>query len=172
MVRIPLGGTEPPRGQILPAPPESQQGEFDDFDLICPITGEVVDKDDVDALISTYERSKRINDRCYAVMLEIRLLLAAKTEGDAKTRRVRGKTRAAKVEFPSDSWDQSLLKEAFHSFPQHRDSCLKIDSVGVQLREYKKLVNTSGTPDFNTFRDMVTKANRGQTGTPTVTVEA
>lgn len=168
MVRISLGGDASPRGAGGSAP---QNNELEDFDLIDPLTGEVLDRDDIDGLISAYARLKSVNDRCYAVLLELRRILASKTEGDAKVRRVRGRSRVAKVEFPSDSWDQSLLKEAFNAYPQHRDSVLKIDSIGVMLREYRKLVNSSGEPDFNSFRDMVTKANRGQTGTPTVTVE-
>lgn len=178
MVKIDISGSEPPRTSAhIPSPPatppaeQAQPSEFDLFELVDPLTGEILDRDNVDDLIDSYERLKQTSDRCYAVQMEIRRILADKTEGDAKTRRIRGKRRAAKITMPDDSWDQSILREAFHSYPQHRDECLKIDTVKVMLREYKKLVNTSGPPDFETFRDMVTKANRGPTGTPALAVE-
>lgn len=164
MVRIPLSSPQP---TTTAQPPPDLPG----LEIECPLTGEIIEPNDVDGLIDCYERLKLKNDQIYAVLLKIRLALAAQTEGDAKTRRVQGRRRRAVVEMPSESWEQSILKEAFNSFPQYRDQVLKIDTIGVKLREYKKLVNTSGPPDLTTFRDMVARANRGQTGTPTVKVE-
>lgn len=139
--------------------------------ILDPITGELLDPADIDSLIDAYERIDARDKQHYAAKLAIRQALASRTEGDAKTRRVQGHRRKAIVEMPSDSWDQAKLKQIWELYPDLREQCLKIDSIGVKLREYKKLVNTSGTPEFQAFRDNVTAANKGQTGTPTVKIE-
>lgn len=140
-------------------------------EIVCPLTGEIIDLDSADSMIDGLERLKTTGDKIYAVQQSLRVALAAMTAGDAKTRRVKGKRRQAVVTMPDDSWDQSMLKEAFQSYPQFRDDILKIDSLGVRKVEYKQAVNTSGPPDWEMFRDMVSKANRGPTGLPTVKVE-
>lgn len=139
--------------------------------MLDPSTGEIISLADVDAMIDAYERIKQINDQAYACQVQLRNALAALTEGDTKTRRVRGKRRAAKIEMPGDSYDQKALKHIWESFPQLRDECLKIDTIGIKSREYKKIVGTTGEGEFNDFRDLLTKANRGPTGTASVTIE-
>lgn len=138
-----------------------------------PITDVVVSLTDPDAMIDALERLKHIDDQVYLAIQEIRNGLARLTEGQttAKTRRVQGRRRTAVVEMPGDAWDQAKLKEAWHSFPQHRDQCLKIGSITVALREWHKLANTSGPADLEVFRDMIAAANRGPQGTPTVKIE-
>lgn len=176
MVRIPT--TRGQRQQAKPPEPEAPKAvvveapaELPDLEIVCPLTGEIIPPDDIDHMIEAYERCKQASDQLYAVQVKLRHALANLTEGDAKTRRIQGRRRRAVIEMPGDSWDQSILKEAWNSFPDLRDQALKIDQIGVKLREYRKLVNTSGAADLTTFRDMVTRANRGQTGTPTVKVE-
>lgn len=142
-----------------------------DAEIINPFDGELVAVDDVDGLIDLYEKMKRVSDQAYGVMQLIRRAAGNLAKGDTKTRRLQGERRKAKVTRANDSWDQSILKEAFFSFPNLRDQVLKIDSVGVKLREYEKLKSTSGSPDVETFRDMVVRANRGVTGLPTIEIE-
>ena len=150
---------------------EPRLPEFGSNEMLDPSTGEIISLTDVDAMISCLERVKQVNDQAYACQVQLRNALAGLTEGDAKTRRIRGKTRIAKVEMPSDSYDQKVLKHIWESFPQLREECLKIDTVGVKAREYKKIVGTTGEGEFEAFRDLLSKANRGPTGTPTVTIE-
>ena len=133
--------------------------------------GEIVALDDIDGLIDLYEQLDGIDKRIYGTKIRIRDALAKMTEGDAKTRRVKGKRRTAKITMPDDGWEQSILKEAWNSFPDYAEDVLAIASLRVKLREYKKLVNTSGDASFTTFRDMVTSANRGPIGTPTISIE-
>lgn len=142
-----------------------------DDGIINPLTGEIVSRQDADGLIDVFDQIKAVNDRLYAVKLELQHALYALTTGDAKTRRVQGKRRKAKVERPDDGFDQSILKEVWNSYPDLRDQVLKIDAIGVKKREYDKLINTSGDPSIECFRDMISKANRGPSGTPRVTVE-
>lgn len=163
MVRIPTGPAP-----VQPTAPPDLPG----LEIECPLTGEIVEPDDVDTLIDTYERLKLKNDQIYAVMLKIRLALAAQTEGDAVTRRVVGKRRRAKVTMSDEQFDQSVLKELWNSHEELARQYMKIASLSVAMREYRKLANTSSNqPDFVFFRDAMTRANRGRTGTPTIAVE-
>lgn len=141
--------------------------------LINPLTEAIIPPDDVDQMIDAYQEMKAFGDRLYAAQIAIRTKLADITKGqtEAKTRRVQGRRRKAKIEMPSPGWDQSILKEAWNSFPQLRDQCLKIDTVGVKAREWKKLAETAGVPEVETFRDMIKAAVKPPTGAPTITIE-
>jgi len=145
--------------------------EIINSEIIDPTTGEVIDPANADSLIDAYERIKEKNDICYSVLLSIRHAMASLTVGDAKTRRIQGKRRKAKLEMPSDSWEQAKLREAWNEYPDLRDQVLKIDTIGVRMTEYKKLVNTAGDATVEEFRDVITSANRGPTGSPTVKIE-
>ena len=140
-------------------------------DLIDPTTGEVVDPTDPDALVDAFER---IEKRC-RVFNEARRRMASAladlTEGDKKTRRVRGQSRVAKVTMPDDYWNQAILKEAWHAYPALRDEVLSIDRIRVKKREWKKAEGTSGPKDFETFKGMVAQANAGPSGAPRVSIE-
>jgi hypothetical protein len=142
-----------------------------DQDIVNPFTGEITQVDDIDGLITLYEGLDRVNKQAYAVMVRVRELLAAKTEGEARTRRIYGERRKAKLEFPSESFTQSELKTLWEEYPDLRDEALKIDAIGVKLREYKKLVNASGGERLNAFRDALSRACRGCVGTPTLKIE-
>lgn len=157
----------------ITTPPEQPAGGpmLEPNEILCPLTGEITEIDNVDGLVDMLERLNEVDAKIYATKLAIRKSLAALTEGDAKTRRVRGARRQAVVEMPGDSYEQSVLKECWAEYQDLRDQVLKIDTIGVKAREYKKLVNTSGDTRFNQFRDAVARANRGPTGVPTVKIE-
>lgn len=141
-------------------------------EIVDTTTGEVVDARDADALIALYERIDREYRERQGLRRLIAMAIARQTEeGESRTRRLRGATRLAKVEFPGDSWNQSILKEAWNAYPALRDEFLRIDSVAVKLREFKKLLGTTAPPDVETFKKMVAAANVGPTGTPSITVE-
>lgn len=139
--------------------------------IMDPLTGEVIDRDNVDGLIGMYESLDKTNKVIYATCCRIRETLAEKTEGDAKTRRVRGHKRVCVLEFPSESFEQRSLKEIWAEFPDLRDEALKIDSIGVKMREFRKIKATSGGGRFNEFRDKISSASRGCVGLPTLKVE-
>jgi hypothetical protein len=169
MVQIPIRDVATTAPAAAEAP-ENFAAELSE--IVCPLTGEIADVKDADGLIDLFERLKEKNDAIYAAMLRCRTALSELTEGDAATRRVRGKRRAAKIEMPKVSFEQSVLKELWNSHPELAVEYLKIESIGVQMTPYKKLVNTTGTgADFKYFRDALTAACRGRAGTPSVTVE-
>ena len=140
-------------------------------DVMNPFTGEMTRLDDIDGLIGLYEGLDKVNKQAYAVMVRVREVLAAKAEGDSKTRRVCGERRKAKLEFPSESFTQRELRTIWEDYPDLRDQVLKIDEIGVSLREYRKLVNTSGPERFMEFRDKLTRACKGCVGLPTLKIE-
>lgn len=155
---------------ILRGEPESD-GSMPDNVIIDIFDGRVIENDDADSLIDAYEQAKEAAEIIAQWQRKLRESLASLSEGDTKTRRVRGKRRVAKVVTPDNSWDQSILREAWNSYPHLRDEMLKIGTLNVKAREYKKAVNTSGPDDFNQFVGMLKDAERPATGLPTVTIE-
>ena len=142
-------------------------------EVVDPLTGEVLNIEDVDALIDLYERVSNFDRRLYATKRRLAEIFwdSTKATGSLKTRRLRGKSRAVKLTAPRDGWHQDILREAWHAYPSLRDECLSIGSVNVSLRGLAKLLSTSGPKDFETFVGMVKSANKGPSGSPSVKVE-
>jgi hypothetical protein len=140
-------------------------------EIVDPTTGELVDTKNVDQLIACHDRVAKKAGELYDLKKQLAHTLCALTTGDLKTRRIRGEQLCAKVEIPDDYWDQSILKEAYNSFPKFRNEFLRIESVGVRLREWKKLQGTTGPADMEAFKRMIGSANRGPSGTPKITIE-
>ena len=166
----------PPPRAITRATDESQLDHLPDPDtgddcLIDPTTGELVALDNADELIDCLERVNKHDSRIYACKQHIRMALAKLAEGEAKTRRVRGKRRRAKLEFPGSRWNQSILKEAWNSYPSLRDQALRIGTVDVRAREFAKIRNESGPADFEQFKGMILSAEQPSASPPTVTIE-
>ena len=126
---------------------------------------------DVDALISCFESLKETADAISHARGLISQALAAKTDGDTKTRRVAGRTRIAKVEMPSTKWDNAKLKEAYNSYPAYRSQYLRIVEVAPDLRAVNKLRTMSGPPDLETFKKIVLAAEKPATNNPSITIE-
>lgn len=163
MVRVKIAAQLGPPDERLPGGPQ--------LDDIVMFDGEVVDRDDPDALIDAYEKVRQLETVVDALKGQLRKAIAQKTTGENKTRYLVGRRRKAKVTFPADQWDQGKLKEAWHSFPRLRDDYLRIAKVDPKLVEVRKLERSTGDDSFNTFRDMVLGANRGPQGLPTVSIE-
>jgi len=136
-----------------------------------PISGSVVDPADADGLISAIEQCKETYDVLGRFYGQLRRALGDLTTGDAKTRRVRGNQRRAVVTMPGDRWEQSILKEAWNAYPQLRDQVLKIDKIGVKLRELKKIENESGPDSFEQFKKMILSARSKSDTLPTIKIE-
>lgn len=150
---------------------DSHEAAFDN-EIICPLTGEIVELSDVDGLAEMYERLDKHNKQIYAVLIKLRQSLFDLTEGDAATRRIRGRRRQVKVTMPSVKFEQSVLKALWESHPDLAHEFMRISQVDVKLREFNKLENmTSDDPAFVYFRDTLTNACRGRDGLPSVAVE-
>lgn len=147
-------------------PPSQRPGE-----IVDPTTGELVALDDADALIEAFERIAARDRQLYAAKVRVMNALARLCPGDERTQYVRGRRRKCKVTLPSSGWSQPKLKEAWNSYPRHRDGLLRIASLAVNLREFKKAVKTAGTPDWEQFRDMVSGAELPPSGNPRIEPE-
>lgn len=142
-------------------------------EIMCPITAELIAPTDVDGLIDMLERIKALDQDLQLARVQAIRALASMTEGTTKTRRVAGKVRVAKVEMPDTTWNQSKLKEAWNSYPEFAKQYLRIGSIEVQKREWKKFAGTSvvGNPPLEQFQTMVAEAEMPATANPRVTIE-
>lgn len=150
----------------------SAQSDTGDPSGIMAYDGEMVAIDDVDGLCSMYERLEPLSKSLYTTLCSIRRALSDLSEGDSATRRVRGKEYIAKIELPSVKFEQSVLKALWESHSDLAHEFMRIESIGVKMREYAKLEKTASTdPQFVYFRDTLTNANRGRDGLPAVKIE-
>lgn len=151
---------------------KAEQEPEEDPMIMNPLTGALVNTNDIDSLIlAAVDTKKQISD-LQAFEDTIRRRIGEFTTGTAKTRRVRGKTLLAKVEMPDETWDQTMLKEAWNSYPLLRDELLRLGSVNVKMTEFKKLANTAtDNPAFGQFAQMIKGAQRPATGAPRITLE-
>lgn len=170
-----VGATTTTQAATAPASEVAGESQSDstalDNCILCPTTGEVVDLSDADELIDCLERITKLDQTIYVAKQRVKMAIADLCTGEQKTRYVRGKRRRAKVESPSDSWDQPRLKEAWNSYPQHRETALKIATIGVKLVEFKKMEKESGPADFEQFRNMIAGAKKPSGAVPTITIE-
>lgn len=141
-------------------------------ELLDPVTGECIDLSDPDAIIDAWEATSRALEtlHSYKSALTKRLDEMAQA-GDGKTKRLRGQRRQVKIVAADDSYNQSILKEAYHAYPAFRDEFLRIDSLALKLREWKKAVGTTGPADFESFKSLITSASRGPTHAPRIHIE-
>lgn len=160
-------------GQLPKQESSPNQPGFDEINSVMnPLDGELISRTDVDGLCELMLKLEPLSKKLYAALCEIRRSLADLSEGDAATRRVRGKQHIAKIELPAVKFEQSVLKALWESHPELAHEFMRIDSIGVKMTEYKKLEGTaSDDPAFIYFRDTMTNANQGRQGLPTVKIE-
>jgi hypothetical protein len=128
----------------------------------------------VDEMISAYEHYEQAEKAARNSRLQIVAALAARvpqTDG-SKTVRLRGDRRRVKIELPADAWEQGRLKQAWFAYPQYAQEFMKINTLSVRLREWKKALRESGPADFQMFISMLKDANRGPIGTPRIIIES
>ena len=133
--------------------------------------GVLVDVTNVDELATAYEEIRAAEQALRTRKLLVVEALARHAIGTAKTERVRGQVRRVKIEQPRASWDAGALRRVWEEFPNYRDRYLRIEKIGVQVREIKKLRHEMGPPEFEEFRRLVLKAERYPTGQPRITIE-
>lgn len=142
-------------------------------ELINPVTGAIVDIDNIDSLILGCDECKRLLDELNTFYRTLREAAWAKTTGTTKTRRLRGTKYQAKLEEGDKYPSASILSEAWNSYPKYRDEFLKIGSIKLKMREVGKLAGmTSDDPAFGQFKGMIEDAIKNSTqGMPTVSME-
>lgn len=144
-----------------------------DSTIICPMSGEVIEPDDVDALWQMYDRCKKMADVLESAIQVARGCFGKLTAGgDGGTRRARGEKFVIKVEYPSTEFNNSKLKELWDATPpKMRDEILRVEKVGVNKTELKKALNTSGNPGYEAFVKAVKMAEFMPNRAPTIKLE-
>jgi hypothetical protein len=129
--------------------------------------------DAVDELITEWQLADadEKSARGRKALITAELALLAPQVDACRTTRLRGEHLQVKLEYPDVSWNQSLLKEAWHAFPKFRDEFLGIATLRVKLRASKKAWHTTGPADFQAFLSMLKDAQREPMGMPRVTIE-
>lgn len=140
--------------------------------LTDPVTLELIDTTDPDALADAVVRCGQLMGELSFVRAECSRMLAELSSGDAKTRRlVTPGGRTLKIEMPSTTFDGKTLKALWDSHAELARQYLRIASIEVQRREVDKLRNTSGPEQFEKFKALVLGAERPPSGTPRIVVE-
>jgi hypothetical protein len=137
-------------------------------------TGEIYSnsQDSIDELIETIEHAEAqsMEHRRHAYEARQKLIAMAQFNDGIKTSRVQGQKYRAKIELPSRVvWDQKELAKLFENY--HLQPAISIAAYKVNMREYKKMINTTGDTDFNLLKEKLIKANLGTAGTAKVTIE-
>jgi hypothetical protein len=138
-------------------------------------TGEVIlhKVDEIMEKVAWYENEiYRFRQRQNELKQELRAM-AQFSEG-SKTARVQGDIYVAKIELPSKiNWDQKKLKEIYDNYKLFMvDKIIEIKDYKVDMRSYKKIINTSYDRDiFNAMKNELMSANLGTIGSPRITIE-
>lgn len=155
------------------AAPVGQQNLFEKQEVWTdPITGELIEPGDYDQVLEAAERAKQAASQLRAWEHRLRSHCAKITETDEApvTRRLKGKRWLGIVTMPPITFDQSILKEAWNSYPELAKQYMRIQTLSVRMREYNKLVNTKGDKAFEQFKSMMIRACQGRVGVPRVKI--
>jgi hypothetical protein len=149
------------------------QTQLGEGQIVNPVTYAIVDLSIPDVAISACGENKQMLSDLRDFDMVCRHAVVKMTSGDARTRRVRGQHLQAIVTMGSITPVQSILKEAWESYPQFRDEFLRISTISLKMREFKKLESMASTdPAFNQFKKMLVDAyEQGSEGSPRVDVE-
>lgn len=137
-----------------------------------PTTGEVIDPRNVDQMVEAYARLDALHREVGEALRSIRSALGELSNGDARTRRVRGDHHRVRLEMPDPTWDQKKLRQAWDEFPKLAQEFIRIAQFAPKLREVKKAENESGSPEFTSFRDLLMSAKEPSTAPPRVYLES
>lgn len=143
--------------------------------MIDPMTGEIILTNDMDMMLSYIQQAEKTIAMIRVSMQQVKDAIYQHAQfNDGKTARVKGSKYTCKIEMPTKTvWDQKRLSHIYSIYPHGTivDSVVKIASYKVDMREYKKIINTVGDDDFNKFKDGLIAANLGTIGTPKFTIE-
>lgn len=133
-------------------------------------TGESVDPGDVDSLLSIYQQCKRMAGLCAGSKQMIAKLLGDRTpDSDSLTRRSEGTKFRAVIQMPSQGYDQPQLKRLWDTTePKVRERVLRIETIGIQKREFKKLEKSDVPAPLKLLMNQIIAAGTGSAGNPTI----
>ena len=142
--------------------------------MVDPLTGEII-SDDIDSVLSYISKAEKTISYLYASIIMAKEIIYKKVNFcEGNTARIKGDKYTCKIELPTKvRWDQKKLSKIYSIYPHGTivDSVVKIASYKVDMREYKKIINTVGNEDFNKFKEELIASNLGIIGTPRFTIE-
>lgn len=150
--------------------------------------GELIPRHDIDALKDGLQWLRRERDAVMATVqpklkcldiLECQILEAIRehARGTTKTQRLVGNNGSQlKVELPSDGWDKekviAIWTDPDFSELRARVECMKINEIGVVLKEWKKIRDVTDPPPLlKRFIDRMLAAVKKANSMPKVTIE-
>lgn len=145
--------------------------------ITCRVTGAEADPRDVDELaelVAQLKEDKASIEATIALAVQALVALTAEAGDTRKTRHLAGAEHTVRLTMPSGiDYDRGMLRHAWQSAPKAwRDRLLRVGSVEVQAREWKKWRDAaSSDPEFVAVRDAIKAAERETTRAPSVKVE-
>jgi hypothetical protein len=136
------------------------------FELLDPITGEVISADDPDAICDALDRLRPQLDQLRAAEQQLRRALGDLTHQAQRTEHVIGRRWHATVEHAATTWDRGTLRRLWEEVPEAR-AFLRLEQVGVDRRAIDQLRRGTG-PGVASFRDALLEAERPSEAAPLI----
>jgi hypothetical protein len=133
-------------------------------------TGESVDTDNVDEMVVAWARADAVYKKCESARLVLATALGKLTpDTESRTRRCEGTVHRAILEMPKEGYDTKTLIHLWLTTPIGiRDRVLRIERVGIQLREFKKLEASKCPPELELLVTKIQAAATGPAGNPRI----
>lgn len=141
------------------------------MEIINPLDGEIIDDNDVDALLSFIETMKYCIERLREAVSAAESSIVQKAQfGEGLTSRIRGKIKRCRLTKSSYNWDQKSLS-SLYQHPCNKE-IIKVGSYKVSAKEYEKIKNElSNDESFKEFKDKLLFSNLGRIGKVTIQIE-
>lgn len=158
-----------------PQPHELAMQGVGPTEILCPMTGELIERTNTDGLVGLWARLTEFNKRMKYAFTVVKDAFAAKVDTSpaaAKTQRVETLAHRVKVELSDITFDQPTLRSLMERFPVWAKEVMKVETIKVSMVEYNKLAKTkSDDPERQEFIDALVRACKGRTGSPQITIE-
>ena len=128
------------------------------------------DVNDVDQLAFLYCLIRDQRQALQQAEAELRFAIADHSRAETKTGHIKTDHYTVKVEQPDDAWSQAMLKQVWSSWDD-ANTYLRIGSLAPNLREVKKLENTSGDETFEAWKKVLLDARQPSGAAPKITVK-
>lgn len=138
-----------------------------------PLTGELIDPTDIDALGDALIDINRCWDLLKVAKDSVVTAIAKHATEEGATRRVRGERHRIKLTMPKDHWSSSILGNVWGNANYEKWSRQYVRPSGFapNIREIKKLENESGGPKFEEMKQLIFAARSEPRGLPSVKFE-
>ena len=139
--------------------------------LISPITGAVVDEENIDSIISAYKDLQDHMDEIMQFKNVLRDLAFGLTEDNGnKTRRLRGSKYEVELPAPELKPNSAMIKQCLMAFPEAAKKCIVPTGYRVAAREWGKMAKTtSQDKEYNAVKDLIAAAyDAGHENSPSV----